>query len=261
MQLNYLLKYLKYKITAKHKGGHGIHSPFVFELLTNVIEHEANYYAFEKINELRYKLSENKEEIQIKDYGEGSKKMSKKRRICDIMKHSSVSEKFGELLFRLVNRFSPKNILEIGTAIGISTSYIALPNSKSKIISLEGCPTVAAKARENINYLQIKNVEIIEGKFEDTIDKALAEFPTVDFVFFDGNHRKEATINYFEKTVTKTNNNTLFIFDDIHWSEGMEQAWEHIKKDNRVIVTIDLFFFGMVFFRKEMQKQNFIINF
>jgi len=83
----------------------------------------------------------------------------------------------------------------------------------------------------------------------------------IDLVYFDGNHQKEPTLNYFHTCLQKAHKNSLFIFDDIHWSDGMEEAWEQIKKHDRVHLTIDLFQFGIVFFEKEMPKQHFILKF
>ncbi|NNM95732.1 MAG: SAM-dependent methyltransferase, partial [Bacteroidia bacterium] len=80
-------------------------------------------------------------------------------------------------------------------------------------------------------------------------------------VFFDGNHRKEATLGYFKSFLPKVGDNTVFIFDDIRWSRGMYEAWMKIIKDDRTTVTIDLFNFGMVFFRRQQAKQHFVVKF
>jgi len=57
------------------------------------------------------------------------------------------------------------------------------------------------------------------------------------------------------------NNNTIFIFDDIHWSDGMENAWKYIKANTRTTLTIDLFFVGIVFVKSELSKEDFTIRF
>ena len=79
-------------------------------------------------------------------------------------------------------------------------------------------------------------------------------------VYFDGNHQKAATLEYFQHCLQFVNNESFFIFDDIHWSKEMESAWEEIKKHPKVKVTIDTFQWGIVFFRKEQEKEHFIIR-
>ena len=257
-----LFKYLKYKLTASHKGGHGIHSPFVFKLLTEIIENFGQYYSYQEIEDLRIELQNDKRKIEITDLGAGSKLLTaRSRKISDIAKKSSIKKTFGEMLFRLVNYFQPKTILELGTSLGLSTCYLAKANSRSKIFTIEGCPETAKIAKENFQKMEIKNVTQFIGNFNELLPQIIEEQKNIDFVFFDGNHAKQPTIEYFNLCLKAVNNNTVFIFDDIHWSEGMEEAWKVIQNNEKVKVTIDLFFMGLVFFRKEMQKENYIINF
>ena len=260
-QLLYLIKYLKYKFTAKHKGGHGIHSPFVFDLLTDIIEPRKQYYAFSVIEKIRSELGRDRGSIIVKDFGAGSATMKHKRKIRDMERISSVKNKYGELLFRLVNRFEPKNILELGTSIGISTLYLSLANTKTKVTTIEGCEETAKVAGRVFEKANLKNIEIVVNNFDKVLPEILKNTDKLDFVFFDGNHRREPTLNYFEQCVSKAHNDTVFIFDDIHWSNDMTSAWEEICKHPKTVATIDLFFFGLVFFRQEMKKQNFVINF
>ena len=89
----------------------------------------------------------------------------------------------------------------------------------------------------------------------------MAELKTIDLAFIDGNHLEVPTITYFKECLHYANNDTLFIFDDIHWSQGMENAWENIKKHPKTTVTIDLFFVGIVFIKSELSKEHFTIRF
>ena len=261
-KIKFLLKYLKYRLTAKHAKGFGIHSPFLYELINDVIYDFTTYYAQDDIWELRQELLSDKRIIEVTDFGAGSHVMkSNKRKIKDIAKHSAVNEKFGELLFRLVVKFRPKTILEIGTSIGLGTLYLAMPDSRNVVYSLEGCPETAKIAKENFDILEVKNIKQIIGNFDKTLPKLLNETNNLDFVYFDGNHTKEATIKYFEMCLPKINNNTIFVFDDIHWSPGMSQAWNYIKQSQKVKLTVDLFFSGIVFFKKELSKQDFVVKF
>jgi predicted O-methyltransferase YrrM len=259
-QLNRALSYSKYLLKAK--GKHGIHSPFVYDLLTNVIKNEGEYYAYEKLERLRNRLLNNHEIIQVKDFGAGSSVNNKlERKISDIALHSQQSEKYAKLLFRLMNHFQPKHVLELGTSLGLTTLYQAIPIPYSKFISLEGCQNTAAIAQENFNHFKQSTIKIIVGNFDETLSQALNLMPQLDYVFFDGNHRYEPTMRYFNQCMERIHEGTIFIFDDIHWSREMEKAWNEIRKDSRVTITIDLFKMGIVFFRKGQVKQDFVLRF
>ena len=256
MATNYLLYRLK------STSEHGVHSPFVFDLVTNVIYNKSDFYAYKEIEALRTHLLESEKTIEFEDLGAGSlKTQSKKRKIEEIVKYSVKPKKYSQLLFRLVNHFQPTQILELGTSLGITTSYLARANSKAKIISVEGSKEIAAIATENFSQLEIQNIEQLIGNFDDVLPSVLNKTEKLDFVFFDGNHQKQATLNYFKQCLNKANENSVFVFDDIYWSSGMKQAWQEIKNNKKVTVTIDLFFFGIVFFRKEQVKQHFIIKY
>lgn len=258
--LRFFFKYLHYLLTAKTK--HAIHSPFVFELLSNIIEDTTPFYKYSLIESCRARLLLSHQTITVKDFGAGiNKAEAYQREVKSIAKHSAKSAKYGQLLFRMVNHFHPKNILELGTSLGISTMYQLAPNSKAKVITLEGCPETANIAKQNFELLGFKNIESMVGNFENTLPQALQKLEKVDYVFFDGNHRKTPTLAYFEQCLNYAHNETLFIFDDIHWSKEMEEAWTIIKNNEKVTVTIDLFFLGLVFFRKEQLKQHFVLRF
>ena len=266
--LKFFLKYIRYYLTAQTK--HDIHSPFVFDLLTNIIEDKTPFYVYKNIEAVRSKMLLSTETIDVLDFGVGSESVDKKRKkkIKTIAKYSAKSEKYCFLLFRLVNHFQPQTILELGTSLGISTLYLASPNSKSKIITLEGCSQTAEVAKHNFEQLKLKNIEQVVGNFDETLKVVLEKYCKLqtancklDLVFFDGNHRKAPTIRYFEQCLNFSNENSVFIFDDIHWSQEMEEAWSAIKNHPQVTITIDLFFLGLVFFRGGISKQHFTLRF
>lgn len=201
--------------------------------------------------------------IPITDFGAGSRvHLSRERKISAIAKSSLKPKKYSQLLFRMVNYFHPQNILELGTSLGITTSYLSSGNSNADVITMEGSPHVASIARKNFNAVQLKNISVIEGNFDDTLPGLISKLPSADFVFIDGNHRKEPTIRYFEQLLPIASGTGIFIFDDVHWSREMEEAWEIIKQHDAVTLSIDLFFIGIIFFRKEQkEKQHFTIRF
>lgn len=256
-------KYLHYYLTASNSRGHRIHSPFVFDFITKVLNNKQHYPEYEQLEVLRKKLLKDKTLLNIEDFGAGSSVVKTNQRTISSIARSAVkSKKFGQLLFRMVKMYQPKTILELGTSLGITTSYLSLAKPDNYIISMEGAKEVAAIAKNNFRSLGLENISVTEGNFDNTLSSVLSLLSNVDFVFIDGNHRLEPTERYFQELLSKTNNESILVFDDIHWSRDMEQAWETIKRHPSVRCTIDLFFIGIVFFRQEFRgKQHFIIRF
>mgnify|MGYP003668059994 CR=1 FL=1 len=208
----------------------------------------------------RKDLLSNSNFIEITDYGTGSKIFnSDSRRISKIAKHAGISIKRGKLLFNLTEYFEPKNILEIGTSLGISTSILSIAAPEATITTLEGCKTTASIAEQQFKKYNFQNIDLKIETFEVSLPEIL-KGEKFDLIYFDGNHAKEATLNYFNQSLESVHNNSVLIFDDIHWSKGMEEAWDEIKNHESVKVTIDTFQWGFVFFRKEQEKEHFTIR-
>ena len=257
------LKYLSFYATASNKKGHGIHSPFVFEFITKVLSDRTVYPEYETVEKLRNVLLQDKTVLSVDDFGAGSAKdKTPTRTISSIAASAAKPPEFGQLLYRMVKYYKPRRIVEMGTSLGLSTAYLSLARPGSKIITMEGAPSVAARARQNFDSLNLKNIAIVEGNFDQTLVSVLNELPQVDFVFVDGNHRQEPTERYFKQLLPAVHNESILIFDDIHWSRQMEQAWEGIIQNSIVRCSIDLFFAGILFFRHEFkEKQHFRIRF
>lgn len=255
-KLLFLKDYLVYLYLAKN--AHSIHSPFVYKLYHEIFSVKGNYYSYDLIEQLRKKLLLSEKEIEVTDYGTGA---SGRRTIQQIAAGSLKGKKYCALLFRLVNYFKPKTILELGTSLGITTCYLASAAKKASVITIEGCPNIAEEAKKKFHILDLSNIKLVTGNFDKVLAPTVSQYTKLDFVFFDGNHRKTPTLNYFKQCLLHAHNESLFIFDDIHWSEEMTQAWEEIKSHPEVTTSIDLFFIGLIFFRKEQKKENFIIRF
>jgi len=256
------LSYFKHQLTARNSKGFGIHSPYIFHLVTEIIHDFNPFYCYSDIEKVREQLLNNHEYIKVTDLGSGSKVLrNSEKKISDIAKYSLKSKRQAQLLFRLINYFGSQHILELGTSLGITTSYLASVSSKSKVITLEGCPEISKLAQQTFASLNLRNIKLISGNFDETLPEALLQLTTLDVVFFDGNHQKEATLKYFQTCLPFKHNNTVIVFDDIHYSNEMNEAWEQIKTHNEVMVTLDLFHIGIVFFKKEFTKQHFNIQF
>lgn len=247
------------KFLKKATNQHGIHSPFVYQLVTKCFYNTSNHEAYKKLKAYRRDLYKNSNTITITDFGSGSRVFkSNKRVISKIAKTSGITAKRAKLLFRLAQYFDSKNILELGTSLGLGTSALILAQNNAKITSIEGCPETAKMAQQQFEKHQLLNIDLKISAF----DKILSELASnsYDLIYIDGNHQKEATINYYETLLPTVNNNSVLVFDDIHWSKGMTEAWEIIKQHDKVTVSIDTFFWGIVFFRKEQVKEHFTIR-
>ena len=260
--------YLKFLWHSKNE--HAVHSPFVFNLVTKCFydtkpkpdpsgSEQAKQY--EVLKNYRNSLLKNKNTIEVTDFGAGSKVFkSNTRQISQIVKTAGISTKRAELLLRITNYFQPETILEIGTSLGLASSALALGNPKAKITTLEGCPNTMAIAQNQLQLFNINNVELVLTEFDEYLQSQNLISNIFNLIYIDGNHSKKATLEYFELLLPTITNETVWIFDDIHWSSEMEEAWEIIKIHPRVTVTIDTFQWGMVFFRQEQPKEHFVIR-
>ncbi len=253
--------YLKFLLKAG--DAYSLHSPFVFDLYSTLIRRDnPDEPQFAPIRALQQELLKDTAKIQITDFGAGSRiNASRERAIRDIAKNSQKPARFGRLMYRLIQRFNSQTIVDLGTSLGITTLYEAVAAPTAQILTFEGCPQTAAVARRNFQQLNRPTIEIITGNIDMTLPERLKTVSSIDFAFFDANHRYEPTVRYFETCLAKAHNDSCFIFDDIHWSDEMEQAWETIKAHPAVTISIDLFYVGLVFFRSQQPKQDFVLKF
>ncbi len=261
-QVEAVVGYIKHSFAVQSK--YHIHSPFVYDFYDKVLQNGTNYPQYRVVNRLRNELETGSRFIKRKDLGANCKDFPCDQRfvrVRDIVHHSSVSRKKGELLFRLIRKYKPLSILELGTSLGISTVYLSLAAPESRIITIEGCIDSANLARENFDKSGLKNIHIITGNFDEKLAHAFVEMPLPDLIFFDGNHKKEPTLSYFEQCLQHIHPATVLIIDDIHWSAGMAEAWNIIRMHPQVKVSIDIYHMGIIFFKEELSKEDFTLRF
>jgi predicted O-methyltransferase YrrM len=256
-------KYARYYWRGLDSKGHGVHSPFVFDFIKLVKNDKKEYPAYTAIEQRRAAMLADKTVIAVEDFGAGSGTIKTKDRMVSRIAASSLKpRRFGQLLHRMVGYYKPDTIVELGTSFGISTAYLASANPSAKVYTLEGASSIAAIAASNFSLLQLPNIQLVKGSFDNTFTPLLDSLSTVDLAFIDGNHKKLPTLQYFEQLLEKRSADSIFIFDDIHWSSEMEEAWEIIKAHNTVTLSIDLFFIGIVFFKSDFKvKQHFTLRF
>jgi predicted O-methyltransferase YrrM len=255
-------RYLKYLLFSRHRNGHGIHSPFVFDLISRIFRNKINPGIVSMVEGIRVKNISDKRIINVLDLGAGSDMMkSNSRKVSQIARYSAVPAKYGVLLSNLAAEFGKPVIIEFGTSFGISTMYLALADPSNHVCTLEGCRETTEIAAENFRAAGIGNVRLMNGAFDDLLPVLENEGIRPGLVFIDGNHRKEPLLRYFSRMAGMSSERTVIIIDDIHYSSEMEEAWKEIKKYDNVSVTIDLFRMGLVFFRKGMSHFDYVVRY
>lgn len=261
--LRMAVRYCRYRLFAQNGRGHGIHSPFVFDFIKHVLNHVPRSPACRSIEELRKKLLADERAVRVEDFGAGSyTSADATRKVRSIAASALKPRKYAQLLHNMAGHYAPGVIIELGTSLGLTTAYLACGNPGATVYSIEGAPEVADIAMGNLASLGIENVRLFKGRFEDRLDDVLHECGIADLAFIDGNHRYEPTIGYFKKIRSCLAPKALVVFDDIHWSPGMERAWDEVCRDPSVSLTIDLFFLGIAVINPDiLVKQHFTIRY
>lgn len=253
---------VRYYLFSRHRKGHAIHSPFVFNLIVDVFRDKKMYHEYAIIEQQIKLLKRSTQKIQTQLYGAKPSTESVLVKIKSVAKKSTIPPRYGRLLFRLVRYFKAQQVLELGSCLGVGTSYLALATKEGRVWSIEASEQFANIANETISACGVRHAEIIQGTFEDKLNSVLDRIASLDFVFIDGNHTYQATLQYFETILKKLSNNSVVVIDDIYWTEEMNRAWKEIQKNERVTLTLDIHRMGLIFFKKEiMAKQHFVIRF
>jgi predicted O-methyltransferase YrrM len=255
-------QYLKYCLFSKQLKGYGIHSPYIFDLVSRVLRNKIDPHVVLKAEELRRKMLTDKRTINKLDFGagQGGKRRSLSK-VPDLARHSAVPGKYGKLLARLAGEFGGNGILELGTSLGISTTYMALSRPDAPVRTIEACPETAKIAIQNFSVAGASNVSLVIAQFKNALADMKQTGFSPGFVFIDGDHRKEALLENFGEICSLTNDSVLIAIDDIRYSAGMYEAWTSIKNDRMVSVTLDFFRLGLVLLRKNIAKHHYIIRY
>ncbi|MCW3125277.1 MAG: SAM-dependent methyltransferase [Bacteroidetes bacterium] len=252
-----LIEFLKYQQIAKTK--YYLHSPFVYQFYLQILEGVPDT-EIRNITKLRNKLLHNHDKIVIEDLG--SEPGRKERRISTLASKASIPSRYGEVMYRLVSHFKPNTVLELGTCLGLGTAYLSSAAPAASVTTIEGSRALAAQSVNNFAELGLSNISVVQGHFDDRLPEVLQSMAQVDMAFIDGNHRYEPTMNYFHQIMQKSHDHTILIFDDIYWSVEMTRAWEEIKKDPRITLTIDIYRLGIVFMQHDkLAKEDFILRY
>ncbi|MCU0430243.1 MAG: class I SAM-dependent methyltransferase [Cytophagaceae bacterium] len=236
---------------------HSVHSPFIFTHYNTLIRSEQPPPLTARIEARRKQLRNDLRMLEVQDVGSAARGATYRRSVASIARVSAKSAVLAAILGRLAQRFSKTQVLDLGTSLGITTAYLAAANPAATVTTVEGCEQTLAIAKETFSELGLTNIQTVHGNLDTSLHSILENITTLDLVFFDANHTYEASMRYFNACLSKVHNDTVFILDDIYWSSGMTRAWKEICAHESVQVSVDLFYIGIVFFRKEQVKQHF----
>ena len=254
-----ILSYLKYLVSSRR----------ILKQKTPILQ-ALNAGVFTKINSVQdqqilnliQSLKKDDTIISITDLGAGSRQSkSNKRTVKSIVKNAAIPSKFGRLLNQLIRHYQYHTVVELGTSLGVGTAYLSLNNPNTSVYTIEGCPNISKRAQANLNQLKFNNIHFFQGEFSSQFNNILAEVDAIDLIYIDGNHTYDATLAYYHFFKSKMTQQGLMVFDDIHWSRGMEQAWSEIIKDDTSTLTIDLFRMGLIFVNPDFKTEHLVLRF
>ena len=255
-------KYLKYILFSRYRNGHGVHSPFVYDLVSRVFRNKTDPDIVCYIEKVRKRLISDRRSIIVKDLCSGSEKLETNlRKVSDIARYSSVPVKYGVLLSNLAAEFGKPLIVESGTSFGINTMYLAASCPDTIVYTIDDCPSTAEIAKQNFNKAELYNIKIFTGSLDEFLPEITNTGINPGLVFIDGNHQREPVVNYFNRIAKISDNKTVIIIDDIYYSREMEEAWNEIKQNEKVSITVDIFRLGIVFFREGINHNDYIIRY
>ncbi|MCZ2101130.1 MAG: class I SAM-dependent methyltransferase [Chitinophagales bacterium] len=235
---------------------YNVQSGFLYQLLHEGLDTSKTYYIYDKFESLRIKLLKNDAMIEVNDYGAGSHVLGQSERKISQIAATSLSDKNKcRILFQLVEYFNCKQVLELGTSLGISSLYLAAPAKDIQVRTIEGDPHIAEIAKNIHADAGMTNIQIIQGRFQDVLSDVLRKSHRIDLAFIDGHHSELPTIDYFDQILQYSHRDTILVIDDIYWSEEMTRAWQKIVHHPEVTLALDLYSIGIVFLNKNLSKQ------
>lgn len=254
-QLAHINRYLCYLKRSVNR--HGVHSPFVYSLIEEVFKDKTK--PFPDLEKVRHELLKDDTPLQIQDLGAGSSTgAGAERSVAQVAKASLSTAKQCRLLARIIPHLGIKHVLEFGSCLGLSAAYMSAAGAQ--VVSMEGSEALHALAQQHFGAAP-SGPDFRLGPFDELLPDILGEIPKVDMAFIDGNHTQEATLLYFHQILAHTHSDSVLIFDDIHWSEGMENAWSEIQGHKQVVLSLDLWWCGIVFFQPGLSGEHFTLRY
>ncbi len=236
-------KYLWKIRKAKYARGFGIHSPFVYSLITKVLREKNLYYDYNKIEQLRDALLNDSFLLKDRDT----------RRIVTKFK---TSERHGRFLFRLVNFFHPETLLEIGTGLGVDTLYMASPHADCRCVTLEEDQSLHLLSKMLFSRNCTSNIEAMKGSWEETVKQAITTIEKLDFVCLNAGPQLPIR-EIYNICRTKMHDQSIFLIRNIRTSIVLFELWEELKKEKNVVTSVDMYSMGILFYNPSLTNQQY----
>jgi len=244
--------FIRHRFSSKTR--HGVHSPFVYELIDQCI-YASDPMPTKAVISFFERLKQDSSPLKGMDYG---KNVETSVSVSLYARRSAMPNFQVALLHRLVHFLKPTSVLELGSNLGKSLAAMASVDNSISITGVEGNSDVADFANHSLEKLQLANAKVYCAAFDQFLSEGNE---TYDLIFLDGDHHYDPTMRYFKAIKERLNVGGVIVLHDLYYSKGMKRAWAEIKKDRNVTITIDLFFFGLVWIDKSQAKENFSIQF
>lgn len=246
----------RYFMSARNMRGFGIHSPYLYEFVQQVICNRHPYYCFARLEAMRRMLLHDDSVVYVKDYGTG---VSGEHKVSSIARRSLASPRYAQMLFRMAVYTKSKRILELGTSLGLTACYLA-SSGNVHCTTVEGSEKLVEIAKKIARKFHLNNIRFLCGNLDELLDSALRTYGPFDMVYFDANHTEEATLRYFEMALQARTEESIFVFDDIRASEGMSRAWNVIRHHKDVTASVDVYRLGVVFFSSRFKQKTYYVK-
>ncbi|MBX2910610.1 MAG: class I SAM-dependent methyltransferase [Cyclobacteriaceae bacterium] len=258
MNLQPLASYLSHWLHRVDE--HSIHSPFFFDFYNQVIKKSRKATGHPRIERLRNTLLKDQTPVPNDDPGAGPRLDKKGKKTISRIAKNSLSPPWASRLYqRIIQYNDSKNIVELGTSLGLNTLYLA-EKEGARVSTFEGSTALAHMALTHFGLFEKENINLIEGNIDRTLPEFLQNTGKIDFALMDANHRHEPTLRYFNLLARRLTDKSILAVDDIHWSREMERAWETLHRHELVYGSIDLYRCGLLFFDPALNKQHFILS-
>jgi predicted O-methyltransferase YrrM len=221
--------------------------PFIREFQAQVLKNKSYDPGINRIQEYITLLHRNHSPLESSSFGAGSRLVKKSRTISQTVRLTAVNKKYGSFLYHLALYFKPDSIVEMGTALGISTLYLACGNPKARLITIEADAQLSSLACEGFKMLGYQHIITMNETFLSALEKVRELELGNTLIFLDGEHTYEATWHYYQACLSLKTKSIILVFDDIRWSSEMLRAWRMITQSPDAGTTIDLFSMGIVF--------------
>jgi predicted O-methyltransferase YrrM len=257
---------LRWYVRAKNPAV--VRGEYLREFLREVYLDDRHYHAFDLVCSIRRHWRRQPGTVSTATLGAPSRTTRASRRpVSGLVRKNAIDAPTGKLLFRVALWLRASSILELGTNMGISGLYLHAPNTKATLHTVEGNEEVATLARQTFQMAGAgPGLRLHHASFDDWLkehlpsDTQAGTFQSLDLLFLDGDHRYAPTLSYVKRLIPLRSAEAVFIVADIHWSPGMERAWEELKALPEVSASLDLYHLGVLFFKPGIEKEHLAVR-